>query len=96
MNRICRYAFPGAKRVIDRFHVQKQVLEAVQEVRIAHRWDAINADTEAREQVNLTGEKYEPARLANGDTLKELLAVDAMPCSNPQKSGLTPRGSAST
>ena len=74
MNRICRYAFPGAKRVIDRFHVQKQVLEAVQEVRIAHRWDAINADTEAREQVNLTGEKYEPARLANGDTLKELLA----------------------
>lgn len=96
MNRICLYAFPGAKRVIDRFHVQKQVLEAVQEVRIAHRWDAINADTEAREQVNLTGEKYEPARLANGDTLKELLAVDAMPCSNPQKSGLTPRGSAST
>ena len=74
MNRICRYAFPGAKRVIDRFHVQKQVLEAVQEVRIAHRWDAINADTEAREQVNLTGEKYEPARLANGDTPKELLA----------------------
>jgi len=74
MNRVCRYAFPGAKRVIDRFHVQKQVLEAVQEVRIAHRWDAINADTEAREQAKLTGEKYEPARLSNGDTLKELLA----------------------
>lgn len=74
MNRVCRYAFPGAKRVIDRFHVQKQVLEAVQEVRIAHRWDAINADTEAREQAKLTGEKYEPAHLSNGDTLKELLA----------------------
>ena len=74
MNRVCRYAFPGAKRVIDRFYVQKQVLEAVQEVRIAHRWDAINADTEAREQAKLTGEKYEPARLSNGDTLKELLA----------------------
>ena len=74
MNRVCRYAFPGAKRVIDRFHVQKQVLEAVQEVRIAHRWDAINADTEAREQAKLTGEKYEPARLSNGDTLKGLLA----------------------
>ncbi len=37
MNRICRYAFPRATRVIDRFHVQKQALEAVQEIRIAHR-----------------------------------------------------------
>ena len=74
MNRICRYAFPRAKRVIDRFHVQKQALEAVQEVRIAHRWDAINADTEAREQARLAGKKYEPERLSNGDTLKELLA----------------------
>ena len=35
-----------AKRVIDRFHVQKQALEAVQEATYAHRWDAINADTE--------------------------------------------------
>ena len=74
MNRICRYAFPRAKRVIDRFHVQKQALEAVQEVRIAHRWDAINADTEAREQAKLSGKPYVPIRLANGDTLKELLA----------------------
>ena len=74
MNRICRCAFPRAKRVIDRFHVQKQALEAVQEVRIAHRWDAINADTEAREQAKLAGKKYEPERLSNGDTLKELLA----------------------
>lgn len=74
MNRICRYAFPRAKRVIDRFHVQKLAIEAVQEVRIGHRWDAINADTEAREQAKLAGRKYEPERLSNGDTLKELLA----------------------
>ena len=74
MNRICRHGFPRAKRVIDRFHVQKQALEAVQEVRVAHRWDAINADTEAREQAKLAGKKYEPERLSNGDTLKELLA----------------------
>lgn len=74
MNRICRYAFPRAKRVIDRFHVQRQALEAVQEIRIKHRWEAIDADTEAREQAKLTGKKYEAARLSNGDTLKELLA----------------------
>ena len=74
MRRTCRYAFPRAKRVIDRFHVQKLALEAVQEMRINHRWDAINADTEAREQAKLSGEKYLPCRLSNGDTLKELLA----------------------
>lgn len=74
MNRICHYAFPRAKRVIDRFHVQKQALEAVQEVRIAHRWDAINADTEAREQAKSAGKPYISQKLANGDTLRELLA----------------------
>lgn len=73
-HRICRYAFPRAKRVIDRFHVQKLALEAVREIRINHRRDAINADTEAREQAMLSGKKYLPEHLSNGDTLKELLA----------------------
>ena len=74
MHRICRLAFPKASRVIDRFHVQRLALDAVQEIRIKHRWDAINADTEARETAKLEGRKYEPERLENGDTLKELLA----------------------
>lgn len=74
MHRICRLAFPKASRVIDRFHVQRLALDAVQEIRIKHRWDAINADTEAREAAKLEGRKYEPERLENGDTLKELLA----------------------
>ena len=46
----------------------------MQEIRINHRWDAINADTEAREQAKLSGMKHIPERLSNGDTLKELLA----------------------
>lgn len=74
MHRICRLAFPKASRVIDRFHVQRLALDAVQEIRIKHRWDAINADTDARENAKLEGRKYEPERLENGDTLKELLA----------------------
>lgn len=74
MRRICRYAFPRACRVIDRFHVQKLALEAVQEIRIKHRWEAIDADTEAREHAKLNGLTYVPKRLENGDTLKELLA----------------------
>ena len=74
MNKICRMAFPRASRVIDRFHVQRLALDAVQEIRIKHRWDAINSDTDARERAKLEGRKYEPERLENGDTLKELLA----------------------
>lgn len=74
MNKICRMAFPRASRVIDRFHVQRLALDAVQEIRIKHRWDAINADTETRETAKLEGRRYEPVRLENGDTLKELLA----------------------
>ena len=74
MNKICRMAFPRASRVIDRFHVQRLALDAVQEIRIKHRWEAINADTDARESAKLEGRKYETERLENGDTLKELLA----------------------
>ncbi len=74
MNKICRIAFPRASRVIDRFHVQRLALDAVQEIRIKHRWNAINSDTDARERAKLEGRKHEPQRLENGDTLKELLA----------------------
>lgn len=74
MNKICRMAFPRAARVIDRFHVQRLALDAVQEIRIQHRWDAINAETDAREAAKLEGRKYITERLENGDTLKELLA----------------------
>ena len=74
MNKICRMAFPRASRVIDRFHVQRLALDAVQEIRIKHRWNAINAETDARENAKLDGRKYVAERLENGDTLKELLA----------------------
>ena len=74
MNKICRMAFPRASCVIDRFHVQRLALDAVQDIRIKHRWDAINAETDARENAKLDGRKYVAERLENGDTLKELLA----------------------
>ncbi len=38
MRKIVRRCFPKAIRVIDRFHVQKLALDALQEMRIAHRW----------------------------------------------------------
>ena len=88
MHRICRYAFPRAKRVIDRFHVQKLALEAVQEIRINHRWDAINADTEAREQAKLSGKKYLRSASLTETLSRSYLPADAMPCSGRPRSGL--------
>lgn len=74
MNKIARRCFPCAVRVIDRFHVQKLANDAIQEIRIAHRWDAINEETNAKENAKLDGKKYVHEELQNGDTKKQLLA----------------------
>ena len=74
MRLIARRCFPNAMRTIDRFHIQKLACDALQEMRIAHRWDAIQADTDAREEAKCLGEAYTPIVLANGDTHKQLLA----------------------
>lgn len=73
MRRIVRTAFPKADRVIDRFHVQKLACEAVQALRIQHRWDAIQQANDEMEEARLAGVRYEPFRYPNGDTRKELL-----------------------
>jgi transposase len=74
MRKIIRHSFPRAQRVIDRFHVQKLAFDAIQQMRIEHRWDAINAETDAKEEAKLTGEKYISELLPNGDSPKQLLA----------------------
>jgi len=74
MRRIVGSCFPKAIRVIDRFHVQKLAYDALQEMRIAHRWDAINEETDALEEAKLSGNKYIPEILENGDSKKQLLA----------------------
>lgn len=73
MRKIVRTAFPKASRVIDRFHIQKLACDAVQELRIKHRWDAIQQANEEMEEAKLNGENYMPYRYSNGDTRKELL-----------------------
>jgi transposase len=74
MRKIVRRCFPHASRVIDRFHVQKLAYDALQEMRIEHRWDAINEETDAMEEAKLSNTKYVPITLENGDTKKQLLA----------------------
>ena len=74
MNLITRRCFPKASKVIDRFHVQKLAYDALQEMRIAHRWDAINEESNAIDNACWNKEEYVPFRFDNGDTKKQLLA----------------------
>mgnify|MGYP001653546312 FL=1 len=74
MRKIVRHSFPKAKRVIDRFHVQKLACDAVQQMRIDYRWRAIQEANDEMEEAKLIGKKYQPRTFENGDTKKELLA----------------------
>lgn len=74
MERIARHCFPKARRVSDRFHVQQLAGEAVQELRIDYRWQAIEQENKEMELAKELGREHVPKVLANGDTLKQLLA----------------------
>jgi transposase len=66
-------SFPKCKKVIDRFHVVKLVMDAMQHLRVKLRWNAIEKENKAIKKAKKKGEKYYPEMLPNGDTLKELL-----------------------
>ena len=74
MNMITSRCFPKASKVIDRFHVQKLAYDALQEMRITHRWEAINEETNEIDNARWNKEEYLPFRFDNGDTKKQLLA----------------------
>jgi transposase len=74
MRLIAKRCFPLAQRTIDRFHVQKLAHEALQEMRVAHRWDAIQDDSDAHQLARAYRQRYVPETFANGDTRKQLLA----------------------
>lgn len=46
MKLISKRCFPRAIQVTDRFHVQKLALEALQEIRIKHRWEAMDIENQ--------------------------------------------------
>lgn len=87
MDKSVRESFPNADIVTDRFHVQQIVTEAVQEIRIALRKQAIKEENEEilkirdenkglREQLgkDFKPNAYDPPRFTNGDTKKQILA----------------------
>ena len=73
MIKISTNTFSKAKQVTDRFHVQKLVNEAVQDMRIKYRWKAFEQDNTAYEKAKNRGVTYVAELLTNGDTLKQLL-----------------------
>lgn len=50
MQLIAKRSSPNATLLTNRFHVQKLVMEALQEIRIKHSWEAIDQESEAIEK----------------------------------------------
>ena len=74
MQKIISRSFPKATQITDRFHVQKLATEALQEMRIKYRWEAIEMENKEIELSKEVNRKFIPHKLENGDTLKQLLA----------------------
>ena len=81
-----RTVFPRAKLINDRFHVQQLMAEAVDQMRIAFRWEVLDAENRAikehrakrkaahtRAEKDIIGE-WEPERMANGETKPQIMA----------------------
>ena len=79
-------AFPAASLINDRFHVQQLISEAIDQLRIRHRWEVLEAENKAirehrakrkdaktKEERELIG-KWEPERMSNGETLPQIMA----------------------
>lgn len=74
MEQIARACFPAAKRVTDRFHVQKLAYEAVQEMRVKARWEALDEESTQIAYAKACGKTYHAPVFENGDSRKQLLA----------------------
>ena len=74
MKIIAKKCFPKAIQVTDRFHVQKLALEALQDIRIKHRWEAIDQENQNIQQARSKQTEHHPEIFENGDTRKQLLA----------------------
>lgn len=74
MEAIARNIFSDAKLVTDRFHSQQVVSEAVQEIRIDYRKQAIKEENEKITEARKQGKRNIPIVYENEDTKKQLLA----------------------
>ena len=76
----------GASLVNDRFHVQRLIPEAVDQLKIRHRWEVLDAENKAirehrrrrknaalKEERELIGQ-WDPERMENGETMPQIMA----------------------
>lgn len=68
MAKIASRCFPVARQVIDRFHVQQLAFEALQDMRIKARWEALDEENREILKAKVQGRTYQPAVFENGDT----------------------------
>ena len=81
-----RRCFPAARLVNDRFHVQQLMSEAIDQIRIRHRWEVLDEENRlikehrarrkaarTREQKLIIGE-WEPQRMEHGETMPQIMA----------------------
>ena len=74
MDAIITGSFPKVVIVTDRFHVQQLVSEAVQEIRITYRREALKEESASILLARKEKKTYQPFFYENGDTKKQLLA----------------------
>ena len=74
MKLIVQQSFPKAILVSDRFHVQQLMNEAVNDLRISHRWNAIDLENKEIQLAKEVKKKFIPHTFSNGDTRRQLLA----------------------
>jgi transposase len=74
MDWICRTNFMNARLTADRFHVQQVVSEAVQEIRIRLRREAIDEENALCMEAQREKISFHAKVFSNGDTKKQLLA----------------------
>lgn len=72
MAKIAKTCFPNAVQVIDRFHVQKLINEAVQDTRIKYRWWAHEIDLKEKERCKTNSVKYHQTIFDNEETVSQL------------------------
>lgn len=74
MEQIIAACFPNAVQIDDRFHVQQLVSDALQEIRIELRKEALKEHNQKAAEARKENKHYWAPRFENGDTAKELLA----------------------
>ena len=80
MEQIARTCFPAAKRVTDRFHVQKLAYEAVQEMRVKARWEALDEESIQIAYAKAAERCIMRPIFANGGTRKTVAGKEYLIC----------------